>query len=600
MPRINVLMLSAAVALLGACATTANRTDAAASRIDIDSHRLLGEIALAEQRFEDAAAHYLDAAHLADDPALAERTAFIAEEFGYDAIGHRAISRWRELEPDAQLANYFAGIFELRSGRVAASVDEFSGLLGVLNAAELGRGFGLILEALAGEPGVASAARVMRELTERFPGTPQGHYGLAQLAVRAGAFELALEESRAAVELVPDWPEAQLLHARTLLLSGRSEDALRIASELADEYDNTGVRLQFAEILLSAGESDEAERLLNEILDDNPGMPEVIRALGFLSLSEGDLELARERFEMLRSVADYRDETFYFLGRIAEQESDYLQATRAYSRVTDGVRAVESQTRVAAIMYREMNDSEGALRHLREFGNSNPRFAPEMLLAQADVLLGMDRAEQAIAMIDEAIGEDPALADESLKDAHVMFYATLMDDALARDDLEAAETWIDEGLDRYPGDQNLRYAETRLLQQQGRLRRAVSILEDLVEESPDNPVFLNALGYLLTSELDRHAEARGYIQRALAMNPESGAILDSMGWVLFGLGEYELALDYLERAYRALEVTEVLAHIVEVHHALGNEALAFEMLDEGLTGSPDDSFLIDVDRRLRQ
>ena len=72
-------------------------------------------------------------------------------------------------------------------------------------------------------------------------------------------------------------------------------------------------------------------------------MPEAIRALAFLSLAEDDLDVARERFEMLRGDPAYRDETFYYLGRIAELESDFLQAQRSYSRVTDGPRAVEAR-----------------------------------------------------------------------------------------------------------------------------------------------------------------------------------------------------------------------------------------------------------------
>jgi tetratricopeptide (TPR) repeat protein len=303
---------------------------------------------------------------------------------------------------------------------------------------------------------------------------------------------------------------------------------------------------------------------------------------------------------MLRTDQAYRDEAFFYLGRIAELEADYLQATRSYSRVTSGIRAVDAQIATAAIMYDQMNDPQSALRHLREYGDANPRFASEMLVAQASLMLEMGRPQEAIALIDGAISSDGPIADESLREAHVRFYSALMEDAVDREDYEAAERWITEGLERYPGNQSLRYSQSRLLQEQGRLRRAVDILEDLVDESPDNAVFLNALGYLLTDRLDRHTEARGYIQRALAMSPESGAILDSMGWVLFGLGEFELALDYLERSYRVLDETEVLAHLIDVHWALGNRDMALQMLEEGLTESPDDPFLTDVGNRLLQ
>jgi len=570
----------------------------AQDRVDVDSHRLLGEIALASQKNQEAAEHFLSAAMVADDPSYAERAADLAFRFGFDTVGHKAVARWRELDPDNSLINYYSGIFQTRSGRVSAAVDDFSAMLDELPGPNLGRGFVLILEALTSEPSAATAAAVMRELNMRFPSTAEGHYGLAQLALRAGAFNLAVQESQTATEMAPEWPEAQLLHARTLLLSGRSAEALQIASDLADQYDNTGVRLQFAELLLSAGESERAEQLLDEILDQNPGMPEAIRALAFLSLSDQDFPVARQRFEMLRNNPDYRDEAFYYLGRIAEMEGEFLQATRSYTRVTSGARAVDAQIRAGRIMFEQMNDPESALHHLEQFGQANPRYASDMLLAESELLLRMNRAEEAIALIDNAIGDDTAIADQRLKAAHISFYSTLMQDAIDRNDLPAAEAWINEGLAKYPGDQSLRYSQSRLLQEQGRLRPSVRILEDLVDESPDNPVFLNALGYLLTDQMKRHEEARGYIQRALALDPENGAILDSMGWVLFRLGEYTLALDYLERAYRALAVTEVMAHLIDVHWALGEQDEALAMLSQALDESPDDPYLIEVRDRL--
>jgi tetratricopeptide (TPR) repeat protein len=73
-----------------------------------------------------------------------------------------------------------------------------------------------------------------------------------------------------------------------------------------------------------------------------------------------------------------------------------------------------------------------------------------------------------------------------------------------------------------------------------------------------------------------------------------------MGWVLFKLGDYEVALDYLERAYRTLEVSEVLAHLVDVHWALGDLDKATDMLREGLAQTPDDPWLTETRDRLLQ
>src|SRR5690606_21300114 len=99
---------------------------------------------------------------------------------------------------------------------------------------------------------------------------------------------------------------------------------------------------------------------------------------------------------------------------------------------------------------------------------------------------------------------------------------------------------------------------------------------------------------------DRHEEARGYIQKALAMEPDSAAIIDSMGWVLFKLGEYQAAFDYLDRAYRLEPDPEIAAHLVDVHLALAEREQAVELLEAALERDPDSRHLNDVQRRLSQ
>jgi tetratricopeptide (TPR) repeat protein len=221
-----------------------------------------------------------------------------------------------------------------------------------------------------------------------------------------------------------------------------------------------------------------------------------------------------------------------------------------------------------------------------------------MLLAQGQLLLQMGQREEAARLLDEAVAASPA--DVALRDSHVRLYAELTQDAVDRGNLDEADAWLAEGLDRYPGDMSLRYSQALLLQEQGRLRRAVGVLESLVEEHPDDAAMLNALGYLLTDRFDRHTEARGYIQRALAMNPDSPAIIDSMGWVLFKLGEHEAALDYLERAYRLFDDPEVAAHLVDVHWALGQRDTALEILNAALAEEPDDPHLQEIQQPLVQ
>lgn len=583
------------LACLAGCASV-QTTSPQDRRLAFDSYTLLAQVALEEERLQDAAEYYLQAARVSDDPAVAERATRMAHRLALNDIGIEAVDRWRELAPEHEGIDYFGGIFAMRAGQLDEATADFGNLIGGLGEADIGAGLALVVEAIGDEPDTATGTAIMQALTARFPGTPEGHYGLARLAIRSGDFDIALDNARAATELEPDWLEAQLLYARTLLVSGRSDESLALAKRLAEQNDNLEARLQYAELMLSAGESETAEALLRELLDDNPGLPAAVRALAFLYMTNDRLDDAERRFNELRGDERFRDEAFYYLGRIAETREEYLQATRSYSRVTGGTHAVESQIRTAFILLDQMQDADAALRHLREFGNANPRFRSEMLLARGQLLLQMDQPEQAMQLLSDAVGEDTA--DQSLRGAHAQMYVILSEDAAAGGDFDAAEGWLDEGLETYPENNSLRYALALLYEDLGRRQKAVRVLEKLVEDNPDNPAFLNAFGYLLTDQFDRHDEARGYIQRALAMNPDSAAIIDSMGWVLFHLGEYESAHDYLERAWRLEKDPEIAAHLVDVLWALGRRDEAMELLDSTLEQHPDDRRLREVSRRL--
>jgi len=587
----------ALIACVTGCA--GSPVEAQRSRVEVDTRALRGEIALEAQRLDEAATHFLEAARLEDDPSLAERATSIAFEAGLSSIGLDAATRWLEVDPDDVRAHWFAGIFETRSGRVDEAVEHFGEFVAAArNRGGPGTPLGLVIEALVAEPDAQTGIEVVSALVERFPGTPEGHYGLARLAMRAGDFPLALENARAATELRPEWLDAQLLYARTLLVAGRTDESLDLVRELAEETDDLEVDLQYAELLLSSGRMDEAHERLTAILDENPGLPEATRALAFLAMAQEDLDEANRLFEELRYYERYRDEAFYYLGRIAETREQPLQATRAYARVTAGSHAVESQLRTASILMRSMNDPNGALRHLEEFGEANPRFRSDMLVARAQLLVQMDRAPEAMELFADELERTPD--DAALHDARAQLYVVLSDDASERADYEEAERLLDEGLSLYPENVSLRYSLALLLQQQGEMNRSVRVLEALVEDHPDNPVLLNALGYLLTDQFDRHDEARGYIQKALAMDPDNAAIIDSMGWVLFRLGEYEAAFDYLDRAYRLEQDPEIAAHLVDVHWALGEREEALELLETALERDPGSRHLNEVQRRLRE
>ena len=582
-----------ATLLLGACAVTAPVSD---PRTDLDSHLLLAELSREREQYAEAARHYLEAALISENPQLAELTADLALQANVPGIGLAAVQRWQALSAEANRTHLYMGIFRLRLGETVASLADFGSFVeGAENAAAA---VARSIEELAEEPDAGAAIFVARGLVEANPEIAEGHYGLARLALRRGDYDTVLAHSELATELSPDWVEARMLYARSLLLTGSGENGLALARQLAADEPRLEVRLQFAELLLSTGRTDEARELLDGVLEESPGLTEAVRALAFLTLSDDDLDESRERFNEIRTDPRFRDEAFYYLGRIAEMQEERLQAMRHYSRVVEGNNAVDAQLRVAQLLYVNLEDPDGALRHLHEFGAANPQYVTDMLLGRGEILVRLGRESEAIRLLDEAIERSPD--DSRLHDANVQLHLILAQNAVEEERYGEADRVLGRALDSYPGNPSVRYARALLFQERGRLRRSASALEQLVEDYPDDAGFLNALGYLLTDELGRHEEALDLLRRALAAEPDNPAIIDSMGWVLFHLGDHDAALDYLERAFALFPDPEVAAHMVDTHWKLGNREQALELLRESLQEHADSEHLLEVQQRLAQ
>jgi tetratricopeptide (TPR) repeat protein len=585
-------ILALALVALAGCATS-SPPSSGNLRVDLDSHVLLAELAREREEFTESAEHYLAAAMISEEPRLAGLATEMAHTLDLNDMGLAAAQRWRELEPDNFRSSQFLGLFLLRTGDLEGSVAVHEDLLAT--ARNQAAGLALIIEALFEEDDEQSVIALVSRLVENHAEIAEGHYGLARLAMRAGNYSLATESARRSAELRPDWAEAQLLLARVLVLTGRAEEGLALIEPLASGSEDLEIRLQYAELLLSAGRGTEARTRLDAILVENPGLPEAIRALAFLTLTQDELEASKGYFEQLRVQPRFREEAFFYLGRIAEAEDQPLQAMRSYSRVTTGNNAVEAQLRAANMLFGQLGDQEGALQHLREFGLANPDYEVEMIVAQSDLLVRMNRHEEAMQLIADGLDRHPE--DGVLEQAKLQIYIVRAQAAVAGDDLRLADTLLRDGLREFPGDVSLRYAQALLYQEQGRLQRAATALESLVADSPEDAGLLNALGYLLTDSLDRHEQAFDYIQQALTLEPDNAAIIDSMGWVLFHLGDHEAALDYLRRAFDLFPDPEVAAHIIDVYWALGDQTEARDLLERELVQHPGDPHLEDVRQR---
>ena len=169
--------------------------------------------------------------------------------------------------------------------------------------------------------------------------------------------------------------------------------------------------------------------------------------------------------------------------------------------------------------------------------------------------------------------------------------------AVAREYDEALK-YYDQAVRFRPDDESTILSRAELLLRMDRVDEALASYADAVRRWPKSALSLNAYGYTLADRTNRYREAEKLIRKAIKYEPDSPAIIDSLGWVLFKRGKYEEALVELERAYAGLPDHEVAAHIVETLVALGRRDEALQRLEAAEELTPDSELLDDVRQRL--
>ncbi|HEV2106086.1 MAG TPA: tetratricopeptide repeat protein, partial [Candidatus Eisenbacteria bacterium] len=151
-------------------------------------------------------------------------------------------------------------------------------------------------------------------------------------------------------------------------------------------------------------------------------------------------------------------------------------------------------------------------------------------------------------------------------------------------DAEAARAWEDVRA-RAPGDPGVLLDLGLAREKSGDVDGAVQAGRDALRLAPGWPTALNYLGYLLADHDRDLEEARALIARAVAVEPDNGAFLDSLGWVYFRLGRLAEARTELERALVLTGGDPVIhEHLGDVYKQLRLTDLAREQYKLSLAG----------------
>lgn len=538
------------------CAPVAGRAqagDAAAAPVMSRAEAVLeAERAMRFGDYRDGVEGYVAAAKASDNLETARVAALVAFDFGFDAAAIETAGRWAELAPRDPDPPLYEGLARLRSGDTDGALPLLFSVVEQASSVDDG------IDALAMWDEVAMRAEfrfaAAEAIAERWPENAHAQRLAASAAFAKGDHDAALEFADRALELEPGNHKPIFLRASVLVARDDTDAALAIIEPFAAETASIEDRISAAIQYGRAERYSDALDVLNRILLDDPDNVEAVRASALIHVGSGNFESAAADFERLLGNNAHVDESLFYLATLAEREGQLSQAVRYYAQVDEGEYATLAQRRLAG-MLRERRGTDAAIEHLVGFTERNPRYGLELSLARALLLAEDERYEDALALYDAY-------------------------------------------LEIRPGAESALLARANTVLESGDLDGAIGQYRAIVDRYPDSATALNALGYTLADRTRKFREAERLIDRALELDPDNPAVIDSKGWVLFKRGKLAEAKEYLQRAWDAFRDPEVGAHLGETLWRLGDEDAAREVLEEAWRRFPDDDVLRDTLERL--
>ena len=557
---------------------------------------LVGEMALGSGDAGSAYELMLDAARRTRDEGLFRRTVDIAMRSRAGDQALAASRAWRLALPESPDAARTQLQILLLLNRPEAVAEPLRALLTLTPAAERGELISALPRFLqrAGEPRAVAALMedALKPYREAEATRVASRVALGRVWLQAGEPERTLTLAREAQLMEPLSPGPALLGME--MMGKQPEAEALVRAYLAQDRAEPALRLAYARILTGAQRFADAVVQLRAVTRQQPDEAQPYLSLGALQLElkevkEGEASLLRY-VELVRPQVAARaaqgaevpelavssaststngeDEddvpagpeqglvqAWLMLAQSAEQRGDFKAAEGYLGQINDPQRALEVQTRRAAILARQGKFAQARelIRRLPEKGDEDAR---AKLLAEAGVMRDVKRWRDAYDVLGTA-------AKRFNDDADLLYEQAMMAEKLDRlDDME------------------------RLL------RRVIQI-------KPDNAHAHNALGYSLADRRLRLPEARQLVQRALELLPGDPFITDSLGWVEFRMGNGPEAVRLLRLAYSTRPDTEIAAHLGEVLWSLGQRDEARRVWGEAKGRDASNDVLRETLARLR-
>jgi len=419
------------------------------------------------------------------------------------------------------------------------------------------------------------------------------HLGLGYLYTEKGLFDLAIDEYEKVLELDPNNEKAIFYLTYIYFSEGKAVETLNLFEKLDGKGLLNDEMLQdYASNLFIEGKNPEP---IIERIKDKSKISNLTKAIIFYRNEK--LDKAKKLFEEVIKEDESGIASYIGLIRIAVRKNNQDMEKKwrfvlagNYYKLQLYEKALDESKKVKSIdpyfienryllgdIYNAIGVMDSTIEEYEFFKNN----AKE--LGDVDIKLGISydkvaNHKKAIESFREAIELFPN--EDKLYYYLGIEYRIIKDYKKAIDVFKKAAKIKSDNASYYL---NIGISYERL----GNIDEAITYLEKSVSLIDTNALALNYLGYILADKGIRLNEAMVYIKKALEIDPENGAYLDSMGWLYYRLGNFNKACENLKEAVKHMDKSEeenylIYDHLGDTYYKLGLIDKSIEMWGEAL------------------
>lgn len=314
-------------------------------------------------------------------------------------------------------------------------------------------------------------------------------------------------------------------------------------AEILSQLDRDADALELLQTMFSGATDPEIEQVIEALNGDTPvpfrhitsardGFAEVFYSVAAALREEAGPEYTILYGQVALALRPDHVDALLLTADLFETLEQYNQAIAIFKRVPANDPAYHAAELGRSEALRESGKTEASIEVLEQLARSHGHIAT-VHSALGDALRREDRFAEAITAYDQA--------------------AALVED-------QGGPSWF------------LYYTRAISHERQGNWENAEADFRAALVINPGQPQVLNYLGYSLVEKQIKLDEALEMIERAVVASPDSGYIMDSLGWALYRLGRYEEAVPHMERAVELMAVDPVVNdHLGDVYWAVGRK-----------------------------